>query len=264
MRVDWRRVALVLTVTVGGCHWLYPFSERPTGDGSSPETMRGEQLPSAEASFDHAGRTDTPGETPGCPASCDDGIPCTVDGCTQEGWCMQMIDPGFCLIDKSCIPHGTDRPQNPLCESCDTAVSSTSWAADNNVLCDDGVPCTYKDRCSAGTCKGTTYTCSSTTALPCVQALCTGEGPPPWGCALDPGHCLIDNLCRAAGETSTDDPCRLCQPAASAYSWSPAKACVTTLAGSDSSTVTDHFGQLAAFSDPWGLALDPPATPATL
>jgi hypothetical protein len=258
-------VTVAVTLTVVGCHWLYSFSQ-PAEDVSPPETDHlTEQVPVTEASLDGIFETDTSGETNGCAESCDDGISCTVDGCTEEGWCMYMIEPGFCLIDKTCIPEGTNRPQNPLCEICNTTVSRTAWAPDNSVLCDDGNLCTYKDKCSAGTCKGASYSCtSSNAALSCVQDLCTGEGPAPWGCALDPGSCLIDKLCRAAGEVSIDDPCRLCEPATSAYSWSPAKACVTTLAGSGSATVSDHFGELASFSDPWGLALDTSTTPATL
>lgn len=269
MRANWRPLTVLVVVTVGGCHWLYPFSQTAdddtvqTGERPGPADGTGEPVPRPEASADLL-VLDGPGQSDGC-GSCDDGITCTTDSCTQQGWCMHLIEPGFCLIDKACIPHGTNNPKNILCESCDAAESSTAWTPDDSVPCDDGVPCTYGDKCNAGACKGTTYSCTAdAAALACVQDSCTGEGPPPWGCALVPDHCLIDKLCYAKGATIVGDPCRLCQPALSAYSWSPAKACVSTLAGSGKNTVTDHFGELAAFSDPWGLALDSSFTPATL
>jgi hypothetical protein len=73
------------------------------------------------------------------PTACDDGNPCTVDGCDPTGSC-------------------------------------THAAAPDGTACDDGNPCTTEDTCSAGVCVGTPLVCGADTPCDQVAACDPGTG----------------------------------------------------------------------------------------
>jgi hypothetical protein len=263
-----RLVALVaLFVLFVACHALLPLSQKEAGDGQSPDHRAEDGHPALDSPVDLPSGTDGADDIsrpdgladlsrdyPPC-GSCDDGIACTDDSC-QYGACVHTPKAGFCVIAGACVAEKTENPQNPLCELCNPSKSTSAWSPDDGIRCDDKVTCSYGDKCSAGACKGTSYTCTAdAAALACIQDTCTGGGPPPWGCVIDAGACLIEDACHAEGAASAGNPCMLCAPAVSAYSWAPAKGCVTTLAGDGTNNPTAHFGVKAQFSQPRGVAV---------
>ena len=155
----------------------------------------------------------TPGQT--CAASggcvsesliCDDGNPCTNDGCAA-GQCTMTAPaaPGTCLDGGVCSAEGAC-PLLGTCGDgkCNVKETSTSCASDcqascDAMNCDDGDPCTV-DFCLAGNCA-------------------IGGAPDGTPCALGKacglGQCVVpgcgDGTCQS-GETATNCPgdCPLC------------------------------------------------------
>ncbi|MBI2898292.1 MAG: hypothetical protein HYY06_32380 [Deltaproteobacteria bacterium] len=83
--------------------------------------------------------------------------------------------------------------------------------------CDDGTLCTSGDVCRDGSCEGTPYECTDGDGLSCTVAGCDGLG----GCTngLEDGTCLIDGVCRTAGETRPGNGCEECNPAVAPFVW---------------------------------------------
>ena len=75
--------------------------------------------------------------TPCSPTLCDDGNPCTVDGCDVTGACTHV-------------------------------------AGADGTACDDGNPCTTQDTCNAGVCSGSPIVCGTDT--PCDQVASCDPG----------------------------------------------------------------------------------------
>ena len=68
---------------------------------------------------------------------------------------------GRCFIGSKCWAGGVVNPSAP-CEACNAAASKTGWSAKSaGAACSDGQPCTIKDSCSGGQCKGTTKQCGN-------------------------------------------------------------------------------------------------------
>lgn len=85
--------------------------------------------------------------------------------------------------------------------------------------CDDLDPCTYGERCQKGECKGgVKYECDD--GRPCTLDSCDGKG----NCKFElaQGYCLINGLCRKAGERDEHDPCRVCDPNIAVDQWTAA------------------------------------------
>ncbi len=159
-------------------------------------------------------RTDSHGGT-SCAASgtcisqslvCDDGNPCTTDGCAQ-GQCTatlptdanQCLDGGVCTAAGACSLLGTCGDGK-----CNIAESNATCAADcpascDGLICDDGDPCTI-DYCQDGAC--TIGGAPDGTACAAGKACSFGQ------CAL-PG--CGDGVCES-GETTTNclSDCPLC------------------------------------------------------
>lgn len=60
------------------------------------------------------------------PASCDDGLGCTLDLCPLSGHCSNVSAPGTCLIAGACYTAGELNPAND-CEACSPAAP-VSWS----------------------------------------------------------------------------------------------------------------------------------------
>jgi hypothetical protein len=256
---------------VAGCHALFPLTQQGEERDGSPPDRHAELHTDGHADLSTAdvlpsdpdGADDLSDDLladllsrdyPPC-GSCDDGIACTDDSC-QYGACVNTPKPGYCMIGTACILDKTPNPQNPLCEVCKATTAPTVWSSNDGIRCDDKIVCSYWDECSSKACKGTSYSCAAdAAALTCIENVCTGGGPPPWGCVLKPGSCLIGGACVVAGKANATNACELCQPAVSAYSWAPAKSCVTTLAGDGVDNPTAHFGVKAQLSQPYGVAV---------
>ncbi len=129
---------------------------------------------------------------------CDDGNPCTYDGCTQ-GLCTitTPVTPGLCLDGGECSAAGAC----PLLGTCGDGkcnVNETSAtclgdcdAACDAMNCDDGDPCTI-DYCQAGVCAigGALDGTACASGKSCVLGQCAAPG-----CG--------DGVC-ASGETATN------------------------------------------------------------
>ncbi len=169
---------------------------------------------------------------------CDDGLGCTTnEQCDGNGqclsgvsictpaWCEQSVceatgcvvtlKPGHCKIDDTCYVDGDTHPSNP-CQACLAAISSDDWTASPPGPCDDGQECTHTDRCSAGACVGTFYSCLGG-ASSCVTQACDGDG----GCdsQIDAGTCLISETCYNDGDEHPENECKRCDAASSQTGW---------------------------------------------
>ena len=106
-------------------------------------------------------------------ADCDDGNPCTTDGCDAKTGCTH---------------------------------------SQNSAACDDGSPCTVGDSCEAGKCVGGTNTCDCTTndactknnpANACLGTLYCDKSKAPFKCTINPATVVkcdssLDNFCAAS------------------------------------------------------------------
>ncbi len=95
--------------------------------------------------------------------SCDDGNPCTVDGCAQGKGCTHTpsnaacSDGNACTVGDSCktgtclgLQLSCDDGNPCTAESCDLAQGCKH--VDNGAACNDGNPCTVGDKCTGGSC----------------------------------------------------------------------------------------------------------------
>jgi Dictyostelium (slime mold) repeat len=118
---------------------------------------------------------------PTAPLACDDGDPCTVDGC----------DP------------------NAGCSHADVACPSTCGPGDDGLRCSDGTACTVNDTCAGGVCTGTPLACDD--GDPCTADACDAT----FGCVYsevaDPPLCLTSSQCVMAADhtpcVGDGDPC---------------------------------------------------------
>ena len=135
-----------------------------------------------------------------------------------------FVHPGQknCYIDGTFRAAGDTNPDN-ICESCDPAASMTGWsAADPDVVCDDGNPCT-ENHCDAGECSNppaddgitceddglgcTSHTCED---AECVKSVVDG--------------CLIDGDCHDDGDAHPSASCFWCDSDEAAEQWVPRPA----------------------------------------
>lgn len=92
----------------------------------------------------------------GCGGSCGtcaDELSCTEDRCVK-GSCVFQVDPNFCTVAGSCVPSGTEQPDNP-CKTCQPSSSSVGWTARG-----DGIACGGEAFCYGGECCDTTVNCA--------------------------------------------------------------------------------------------------------
>ncbi len=101
--------------------------------------------------------------------SCDDNKLCTIDKCdTNLGTCFHENNTGqscedgnACTLGDTCVGGGCKSGAGKLCsdslpctnDSCDTKTGKCVFVPNKDV-CDDGNPCTTKDACDGGDCKG--------------------------------------------------------------------------------------------------------------
>jgi hypothetical protein len=150
---------------------------------------------------------------PGAQLDCDDGNPCTTDGCDPASGCIHTDlndgDPclfadgtsGMCSMG-ACVGCAIDANCDDL-NPCTTDACTTGSCTYTNVTasCDDGDACTFGDQCSNGACAGTAITCNSNT---CVTrscngtAVCTETIHDGRACADDGNACTTDT-CNASG-----------------------------------------------------------------
>ena len=150
--------------------------------------------------------------------SCNDNKTCTADSCNGSGGCNHSLIAGNCLIGGTCYARYAQNPANP-CQECRdywSAFYQTNWAYDNANACNDGNVCTHTDRCSAGTCTGTGYSCDD--GKTCTTDICNGSG----GCTHNvvAGSCLIGSTCYSNNELHPSNACQSCKSAVDPNNWS--------------------------------------------
>lgn len=102
----------------------------------------------------------------GAPADCDDGNPCTVDGCDPASGCESVVDASLVPDDGFAC----------TVDSCDASGVSHHVADDG--LCDDGLYCTGTETCSPGSPNAGSDGCV-TTGVP--QPPASGSDCSTWG-----------------------------------------------------------------------------------
>jgi hypothetical protein len=149
----------------------------------------------------------------GSALSCDDGNPCTKDGCDPLAGCTHQPIPGACedgnvcttgdICDKGKCAAGSaaaDCSDGNVCtdDACHPLLGCLH--STNSVPCDDGNACTEADVCQAGACKGgPAVSCDD-------QNVCTDDScHPAKGCVHanntapcdDANVCTLEDLCQA-------------------------------------------------------------------
>lgn len=74
---------------------------------------------------------------------CDDGIPCTVDVCTNTGKCQNTLKAGHCYIVGECAAAGESHPESP-CRFCEPQVSTELWSPEDPCCKALGSDCPYE------------------------------------------------------------------------------------------------------------------------
>ena len=133
--------------------------------------------------------------------NCDDGDPCTLDGCTTAYKCTHTA---LAQCGAACASTA-DCPLPPACHVATCAAGSCGLTAiADGGLCNDGKVCTKADACNAGVCAGTPTACNDGNACTfdkCSKASGACVFAPAIdgkGCA-DGDECSISDSC-AAGE----------------------------------------------------------------
>jgi len=149
--------------------------------------------------------------------SCDDSLTCTNDSCTGTlNGCGHAQVANTCLIGGVCYAANAVKSGDP-CLQCRPDLSAINWSPVNgtNVACNDNNLCTNNDKCNAGSCSGTAFTCND--LLSCTTDSCNGTG---CSVSVNANFCAIGNACYAAGTTNPSNPCQVCTPASNATGWS--------------------------------------------
>lgn len=140
---------------------------------------------------------------PICPSACNDGNPCTTDGCNSVSGCTHTNNTGPCASDgNSCTT-----------DVCDGAGSCTHPDVPAGSSCDDGLFCNGTDTCNAtGGCvnhSGDPCPGGPECARTCNEATDNCFDPASTACATD-GNVCTDDHCNGAGacvHTNNTAPC---------------------------------------------------------
>ena len=156
---------------------------------------------------------------------CDDGDPCSKDGCDQ-GACTHLplsgeacggdspcAAPGLCLAGKCLLQVAPCDDDNPCTtDSCAQGKDCQHTPVADGALCDDASGCTTGDHCQAGLCKGAYVAnwaevmAKCDDANPCTQAACDLVA----GCVHVPvaGACSDGDKC-TGGDHCADGLCEV-------------------------------------------------------
>ena len=166
----------------------------------------------------------------GSPIDCDDGNPCTTDGCHPLSGCFHVDTTTPCDDGNPCtsadlcaggeciagIPTACNDGNPCTDDACEPAVGC--FAVPNGAVCDDGNACTTNDTCAAGSCiGGPAPSCDD--GNPCTNDGCAplsgclhtnGTGPCSDGSACTTNDACADGKCVGDFITCNDgEPCTL-------------------------------------------------------
>ena len=140
--------------------------------------------------------------TAASPPVCDDGLPCTTDGCQPDVGCTHTAVAGCCTSAADCDDG------NPCsgAERCDSQTHTCSPGTP--IACDDGNPCNGVETCdpATGSCPAATPpTCDDGSA--CTSDACVPQS----GCTHTPiaGCCLADAACDDGNRCNGTETCNL-------------------------------------------------------
>jgi hypothetical protein len=155
------------------------------------------------------------GKCGGGAKSCDDGNPCTTDGCDVLKGCTTVTvkdgnacdDNNVCTANDACTSGkctgaGKTCDDNNACtdNNCDPVTGACTYP-NNTAPCDDGLICTTGDACTAGTCKGGGNKCDDKN--PCTADTCaSSNGACSYKAQL--GSCSDNNACTNQDTCGTD------------------------------------------------------------
>lgn len=167
--------------------------------------------------------------------SCYDGLVCTSESCSATGSCLKTNKSSSTVCDdKNACTH-TDRCAAGKCAgkgySCKASQCQASSTCDgkggckvtlksNGSSCSDSISCTYSDKCSAGVCKGTTYSCKVKNSCQ-ASASCNGLG----GCSYTNkgnGTSCSDGVSCTYNDKCTSGACK-----GTSYSCNDSRSCTT-------------------------------------
>jgi len=139
------------------------------------------------------------------PPKCDDGVPCTVDGCDPVDGCSSipvdsLCDDGFHCTEAACDAElgCVETPNDSLCED---QIDCTQN------LCDPQQGCVFVPDHEA---------CHDD--LDCTVDFCPGDDQCDFSEVIE-GWCHIDAACHEAGVVDPQDPCSSCEPNEAQLEW---------------------------------------------
>ncbi len=144
-------------------------------------------------------------------------------GCTVEAPSQDVGPPDD--NTETSATGSTDTGSTDTGSTADTAATD-DVGCDSDAACDDGDPCTEGDHCGDdGVCVvGELVDCDDGVA--CTEDVCFAaeETDAGWACThpTASGHCLIDEVCYASGESADGDECAACVSEISQDAWSDA------------------------------------------
>jgi len=103
---------------------------------------------------------------------------------------VQLVTPGFCLINNQCIEGGDPKTGSP-CLTCQPVVDDDGWTPADGKTCDDNEPCTIADQCGNGVCQGLDKNCDDGNV--CTIDFCDADGTCQHG--AQPGDCDDNVAC---------------------------------------------------------------------
>ena len=147
-----------------------------------------------------------------------------------------------CCKNNTCYPLGSGQSLTRCggggegCRICKTAICKTTKCTTGACVhtsltgptCSDGVACTNNDKCVAGTCGGTKYSCDDNAG--CTSDACTGNKSP-YHCkyTVKSGYCAIKTnkvtVCYVNGTKHAKDACLTCSSSKSSTTWTKISGC---------------------------------------
>jgi len=163
--------------------------------------------------------------------SCDDGNPCTMDGCSPTSGCtfnpakLPCDDGNACTLGDTCvggvcvgIPVACEDGNPCTAGLCDPLTGKCSFPSSGG-SCNDANPCTYKDVCVQGVCVGQPVDCSD--GNPCTTDGCVI----PVGCV----HNALVGACNDSSACTQNDHCEAGQCVGTSVSCDDGNACTDDL-----------------------------------
>ena len=165
----------------------------------------------------------------GCSSHHDGSDDGNLGGAPGAGGSSTIDECEGCRIDESCVPEGTENPEN-ACEVCSPSLADDDWSSrENGTTCSDGKFCTAGDTCQDGICEGgdekpcgddiscngeetcdeENDECSPGTSTCDEGSFCDLDADE---CSSTCAGCAIDGVCYPDGALNPQNLCEMCLP----------------------------------------------------